>query len=97
MNRQPRRFVLVAAVALITTAATGHMLVAWVADDAPATASTLTYPIVDTGQAETFDSVSGIVAPRAGQPFYGQDAQHNGNPSDYVDNSDATVTDRVTG
>ncbi len=56
------------------------------------------YPIVDTGQVETYDNVSTIVAPLAGQPFYGQDAQHDGNQPSYTVSGDGlTVYDNVTG
>jgi len=57
-----------------------------------------TYAIVDTGQDLTYDSANSLVAaPTAGQPFFGQDAQYDGNQPRYVDNGDGTVTDLVTG
>ena len=84
--------------------------------DGEAAAQTVgsTYAIVDTNQAETFDDVSALAAqPQVGQPFYGQDAQIDGNQPNYVVNGDgdggnaaggaasaeseATVTDLVTG
>ncbi|MEJ2367462.1 MAG: DUF1566 domain-containing protein [Acidobacteriota bacterium] len=55
------------------------------------------YPIVDTGQTQTYDNTTAIAPPVKGQPFYGQDAQHTGNQPRYKDNGNGTVTDRVTG
>jgi hypothetical protein len=59
--------------------------------------SKLTYPIVDTGQEKFYDNYSEINAPSAGEDFYGQDAQFNGNRPSYTDNGDGTITDNVTG
>jgi hypothetical protein len=55
------------------------------------------YPIVDTGQDRCYDNEREIRYPALGQPFFGQDAQLQGNGPSYVDNGDGTVTDRVTG
>ncbi len=55
------------------------------------------YKIVDTRQTKTFDNKSEIEAPKQGEKFYGQDAQHNGNQPSYTDNGDGTITDNVTG
>ncbi len=55
------------------------------------------YPIVGTGQARCYDAAREIAAPRPGQPFYGQDAQHPGVAPAYTDNGNGTITDRVTG
>ncbi len=55
------------------------------------------YYIVDTGQLQCYDNSGPVSAPAAGQAFYGQDAQHQGNQPQYVDNGDGTVTDVVTG
>ena len=76
----------VIAVALILA---GCDLLGWL-DDGSAIAQTSgsSYAIVDTSQAETYDNVSAIVAPLAGQPFYGQDAQVDGSWQDYIDNGD---------
>ncbi len=68
-------------------------------------ASTLTYPIVDTGQSMCYDDSSAIPCPDEGDAFYGQDAQITGNAPSYTDNGDpstgsgqaGTVTDNVTG
>jgi hypothetical protein len=57
----------------------------------------LTCPVVGTGQNQCYDNSHAIAAPQPGQPFYGQDAQHPGNPPAYRDNGDGTVSDLVTG
>ncbi|MCP4370144.1 MAG: DUF1566 domain-containing protein, partial [Deltaproteobacteria bacterium] len=57
----------------------------------------LNNPIVDTGQVKSYDNSREIICPKPGQPFYGQDAQHEGNVPSYRDNGDGTVTDRNTG
>ena len=57
----------------------------------------LTYPIVDTNQANCYNDSSGISCPNEGGVFYGQDAQYTGNAPRYQDNGDGTVTDLVTG
>jgi len=59
--------------------------------------TTLTYPIVDTGQDQCYNAVSEIACPAAGADFYGQDAQFPANTPAYSANGDGTVTDRVTG
>jgi uncharacterized protein DUF1566/type IX secretion system substrate protein len=55
------------------------------------------YPVVDTGQDECYNNSNQMSFPSAGQAFYGQDAQHNGNQPFYRDNGDGTITDLVTG
>ena len=56
------------------------------------------YPIVDTVQSTYWNSEGmEITAPASGDPFYGQDAQHQGNLPSYADNGDGTITDNVTG
>ncbi len=57
----------------------------------------LLYPIVDTGQVTCYGNDQPISTPQAGQDFYGQDAQNQGNEPSYRDNGDGTVTDLVTG
>lgn len=59
--------------------------------------SNLTYPIVDTKQSIAYDSLKEISLPSAGDPFYGQDANYQGNQPNYVDNGDGTISDLVTG
>jgi hypothetical protein len=56
----------------------------------------VTYKIVDTGQSECYDNKGTIACPRPGEPFYGQDAQYQGNQPAYRDNRDGTVTDLNT-
>ena len=56
------------------------------------------YAIVDTGQTACYDNNSELViCPAEGEPFYGQDNQHDGHQPSYTDNGDGTVTDNVTG
>jgi hypothetical protein len=59
--------------------------------------SNLNYIIVDTGQVKCYDNAREITPPQSGQPFYGQDAQYQGNQPAYRDNGDGTVTDLNTG
>ncbi len=60
-------------------------------------ASELTYPIVATGQVQTFGNHEEINAPKKGEAFYGQDAQFITNEMSYTDNGDNTITDNITG
>lgn len=55
------------------------------------------YRITGTNQTRCYDDFREIRAPRPGQVFYGQDAQHPGPAPAYADNGDGTVTDKVTG
>jgi hypothetical protein len=55
------------------------------------------FPIVDTNQTIFYDDSTEISAPAQGEPFYGQDAQFEGNQPNYTDNGDGTITDNVTG
>lgn len=56
------------------------------------------YPIVDTDQVLCYDTVQEIAAPAAGEAFYGQDAQIDGNQPSYIVSDDGlTVYDEVTG
>ena len=55
------------------------------------------YVVVDTGQNSCFDNSELISCPEPGEPFYGQDAQYNGNQPSYQDNGDGTITDLNTG
>ena len=56
-----------------------------------------TYPIVDTGQERCYDNRREIKYPKAGERFFGQDAQYPGTRAAYRDNGDGTITDLVTG
>jgi Protein of unknown function (DUF1566) len=56
------------------------------------------YPIVSSGQTTTYDNRGAIAPPKPGQPFYGQDAQHQPRPASYTLSADGlTVRDNVTG
>ena len=60
--------------------------------------TSLTYPLVETGQGFCYDNDGAkIDCPAEGEALYGQDAQFTGNPFSYTDNGDGTVTDNVTG
>lgn len=56
-----------------------------------------TYEIVDTGTKEFYNDNTVILAPVAGDSFYGQDAHYSANEASYTNNGDGTVTDMVTG
>ncbi|MEW6355416.1 MAG: DUF1566 domain-containing protein [Planctomycetota bacterium] len=55
------------------------------------------YTVVDTGQVTCHDNQREIPFPKRGQPFFGQDAQYDGNLPAYKDNGDGTITDLQTG
>jgi hypothetical protein len=55
------------------------------------------YRIVDTGQDTCHANSKEIRFPKRGQPFFGQDAQYEGNRSAYKDNGNETITDLITG
>lgn len=57
----------------------------------------ITFPIVDTNEELFYDTIHLIDAPVAGEPYFGQDANYQGNQPSYMDNGDGTVTDLVTG
>ena len=57
----------------------------------------LNNPIADTGQVRCYNNSREIPCPKPGQPFYGQDAQYEGNVPSFRNNSDGTVTDLNTG
>ena len=57
----------------------------------------LSYPVVDTDQGNCYDERNQVDCPQAGQAFFGQDAQYDGNLPGYTDNGDGTITDNVTG
>ncbi|WCE31562.1 Lcl domain-containing protein [Vibrio sp. SCSIO 43137] len=54
------------------------------------------YNIVDTNQLSCFGSKYASSCPTSDSPFYGQDAQYQGNQPTYKANSNGTVTDMVT-
>ncbi|OON92343.1 MAG: hypothetical protein ATN34_02575 [Epulopiscium sp. Nele67-Bin002] len=55
------------------------------------------YPIVDTNQTLFYSNDAIIAEPKAGEAFYGQDAQFTKNAPSYTDNGDGTISDNVTG
>ena len=55
------------------------------------------YAVVDTGQTTCHDNSREIPFPKRGQPFFGQDAQYEGNTPAYRDNGDGTISDLNTG
>ncbi len=56
------------------------------------------YVIVDTGQEQCFDADGVMACSASGEPFAGQDAQHDGAQSNYASSSDGlTVHDNATG
>jgi len=55
------------------------------------------YRVVDTGQGRCYDNRSEIRFPSSREPFYGQDAQYDGNTPAYRDNGDGTIADLNTG
>ncbi len=56
------------------------------------------YAIVDTGQFVCYDDQGELArCPDDGEPFDGQDSQHDCNQHSYTDNSDGMVTDNITG
>ena len=57
----------------------------------------VSWPVVDTGQVLHYDNEREVVAPEAGEPFWGQDADYAGHGPAYTDHGDGTVTDLVTG
>ncbi len=63
----------------------------------PESESVSTWNVIDTGQTVCYDDVNEIFFPEAGEPFFGQDAQHDGVQPAYVDNGDGTITDLNTG
>jgi hypothetical protein len=84
--KTPMRALMIASLAVLT--------LGWPAHGIGADQS---YTVVDTGQTKCYDNYREIAPPGPGQPFYGQDAQHQGNPPAYRDNGDGTVTDLNTG
>ncbi|MCP4151955.1 MAG: DUF1566 domain-containing protein, partial [bacterium] len=58
---------------------------------------TSNHPIVDTGQVRCYNNSREIPCRNPGVPFYGQDAQYEGNVPSYRNNGGGTVTDLNTG
>ncbi|MBW1842677.1 MAG: hypothetical protein JRI75_12965, partial [Deltaproteobacteria bacterium] len=53
-----------------------------------------THLIVDTGQMKCYDNDKEIPFSKRSQPFYGQDAQYEGNRPAFRDNGDGKVSNR---
>jgi len=66
-------------------------------DESEVQSSSYTYNIVDTNIQDFYDDTAIISTPSIGEPFYGQDANYNGNQPSYTDIGDGTITDNVTG
>lgn len=74
-------------IACILFLSAGHQSSAWA----------LTFEIVDTGQINSFDASTTITSPALGDPFYGQDAQYDGNQPNFTLSGDGlTVQDNVS-
>jgi hypothetical protein len=58
--------------------------------------SSSAYILPDTGQTKCYNNTQEIQCPAPGEPFYGQDAQYQGNLPAFKDNADGTVTDLNT-
>ena len=98
MMLKSRRLTWIASLVVLAMMLTGCDLLGWFdTGGAAAATSDLAYPIVDTGQTATYGNTSEIAFPEPGEPFYGQDAQEEGNQPSYVDHGNGTVTDLATG
>ncbi len=60
-------------------------------------ASSLTFPVVDTGQNQSFNDRAAMDLPAEAEAYFGQDANYLTHAAAYRDNGDGTVTDLVTG
>jgi hypothetical protein len=60
--------------------------------------SAVDFAVVDSGQTKCYSNINAeITCPAAGEALFGQDAQHTGNASSFIDNGNGTVTDNITG
>ncbi|MEX0331525.1 MAG: DUF1566 domain-containing protein [Puniceicoccaceae bacterium] len=57
----------------------------------------LNYAVVDTNQAQSYDTNGDTINPSPGEAYYGQDAIYAGTLASYTDNGNGTVTDNNTG
>lgn len=64
---------------------------------AAARSADLPYRVVGTGQTHCYDDQGRVISPKAGEPFFGQDAQHPGAAPSYRDNHNGTISDLNTG
>jgi hypothetical protein len=63
----------------------------------PGISQTFTYPIVGTGQTNSYNNSGTIAIPSSGQSFFGQNSNYQGNQPSYTINGDGTIKDNVTG
>ena len=63
----------------------------------PTPTPSFSYTVVDTGVKDSYSDVSIISKPTAGNDFFGQDSNYDGNQTSYTNNGDGTITDNVTG
>ena len=61
------------------------------------TVSAQTYPVAGTNQTRAYNNLTEIAIPAGGMPFYGQNANFQGDKPKYTDNGDGTITDEITG
>lgn len=66
-------------------------------EDSTQISPTFSYKIVDTGTKDFYSDAAIISQPTEDDPFYGQDANYEGNQSSYTNNGNGTITDNVTG
>lgn len=65
--------------------------------DSTSDSTSLTYPIVDSGQTQCYADSTAMACPVAGAAFYGQDAQYQNVQFSFVDHGDGTISDLNTG
>ena len=58
---------------------------------------TVSYTVVTSGQAESFNVEGDVIDPAQGQAYYGQDADYDTTDFSFTDNGNGTVTDNNTG
>ena len=85
--------ILIAGLALVTGVISAHPIGDQGRSDAATTAA---FAVVDTNQVKCYNALNEIACPSTGAAFYGQDAQHTGQTSNYTNNNAGTVTDAVT-
>ncbi|MBD3160908.1 MAG: DUF1566 domain-containing protein [Candidatus Latescibacteria bacterium] len=73
------------------------LLISGIGIAALVSAAGATTVVIDTDQHQCYDDQVAIPCPDPGDPFFGQDAQHEGTQPAFQDNGDGTVTDLRTG
>ena len=86
--------ILMVGLALVTGVISAHPIGD---QDRSSAATTATSAVADTNQSKCYNALDEITCPASGAAFYGQDAQHTGQTSNYTNNNDDTVTDNITG